>query len=380
MKCFLKRNSIISIALLLIINVLFFIKYSYRISEYLPFFSIFYILIIVFLYNKIICNKLNISQVFKITVLLIFIVVIFVILYLLPKKSLSVDRWMMIDVFWNSVEKGIYPYSVAGSNGNYPGPLPVYFILLYPFYLIGEIGIGSIFIIFVYIYYIRKNNNINSFNVFYWLFFSSIAIYWEILTRSTIFFNAVIFFIYFKFLQTNWNKSNKMFLLTAILGGMMLSTRNVFAIPVLLWSIYIMKNKMCSVRKMVRWYFILSITFAATFLPFILMSPELFLKYNPFITQTEFILPVGYILFFIILSVTAGFFIKSDDRVIFYTSIILFCIVTCHCIYGCLINGSIDLFLTNGCDISYYIFCFPFLMDTILMSLKSNKNKVIYDK
>ena len=125
----------------------------------------------------------------------IFSIVIF---QIIPVQNIRVDRWEMIQIFWDAVHQGIYPYAVHSPEGNYPGPMPIYFLLSYPFYLIQEIGWMSILAIWLLYFYIKNKKITKEKNtLIFILILSSITIYYEIITRSTILFNSIIFLLYF---------------------------------------------------------------------------------------------------------------------------------------------------------------------------------------
>lgn len=46
----------------------------------------------------------------------------------IPVESLNVDRWSVITSFWDQYFNGQYVYYAQSHLGNYPGPMPFYFI------------------------------------------------------------------------------------------------------------------------------------------------------------------------------------------------------------------------------------------------------------
>ena len=136
----------------LMINVLFVMKYLSRFSFqaaivvsmiYIPVVGITYTF-----YKKYICF----SRKKYIWILLgIFIIISIVALSIISKETLRVDRWRVVDSFWHSVGEGLYPYAQKNSDGNYPGPMPFYFILCYPFYFIHEMGFAPLFSVVLFL-------------------------------------------------------------------------------------------------------------------------------------------------------------------------------------------------------------------------------------
>ena len=363
----------------MIINAMFCFKYLYRIMPAVGYASVpLYALFIYVIYQLYIKHRLLLSLKTIFAGGVVYILLFSIILFFIPKETLNVDRWEMIELFWNSTREGHYPYGIASPGGNYPGPMPFYFILCYPFYMIGEIGlvtIGGIVIWFIHTYRRYDRNNL-SFIVL--LVASSLAICWEILVRSTIFFNTAIFALFFFWLHKISIMKQWQFYLSAIVGGVLFSTRNVYAIPLVIWGIYALYTKEVTFIRMVIWVQIFIVAFIITFLPFVLMDPAQFLVMNPFIIQGSFLLPFSWILGFIFLSCIFGLLCKNFNDVIFYTGLSFFLTITAHLIYGISNNGLSSL-MNDGADISYYIFSFPFLLSSIIglpVDEKEDKGKI----
>ncbi len=359
-----KSQKYIASILYLTINALFYFKYLYRISLIASLLSLaVYLIFSYIVFDKFYKYKLAISGKLLIVLIVGYTVCCGIVLAFIPKESLNVDRWEMIQVFWDAVSQNIYPYSAQGINGNYPGPMPFYFILSYPFYLIGEIGYMAITGVLLWLYYIYKKERKALF-LMVLLLFSSLAIYWEIFARSTIFLNSCLFAFFIFSLKDLNKKTNGEFYLLAIIGGLLTSTRTVFAIVLILWGIYVLIHERMNFWKLTKWGLCFIISFILSFIPFIMMDPEAFKEMNPFITQSSVLMPFWLVLCFIGFSVLLGFFCKRFIDVIYYGGILLFLTITGHFIYAISENG-IDGYLNAGADISYYIFCFPFLLKVI---------------
>ena len=354
----------IAFTLFSIINMLFCFKYLYRVNALLA-------IVVTLLYPIGVClvrilrsqDKLKVPFAGWIGVLLLFVIACLALFPAIPKESLNVDRWEMIQVFWDSFLKGFYPYAAQGSNGNYPGPMPFYFFLFYPFYRIGEIGLSSILAIMIWEFYIYKKEGLSALNLNCLLLYTSLAIYWEIFARSTIFFNTVLFAIYFFSLKSLKEENKISFYASALVGGLLFSTRNVFIIPLLIWGIYALRTQFRFVA-LLRWAIVFLFTFILTFVPVYALGPDQFFARNPFLTQGTVLLPFFWIICFLILTIGISFKVRSFRDVIFYSGVLLFLIITGHVIYA-LIDSGIDAYLTAGADISYYLFCFPFLLMTM---------------
>lgn len=292
-------------------------------------------------------------------------------LYFIPKEGLNVDRWKMIYTFWNAVENGVSPYSAKDINsGNYPGPMPFYFILYYPFYLIKEPALLTIIsIIFVFIYYYKKCTYKN-FCLLVLFILSSVSVYWEILTRSSIVFNSFLFAFFVFYLEDMKKFSKRIFYFTAIVGGFLFSTRNVYILILIPLFIYFLFKEDFKIVSLLKWGGVFILSFAFTFLPFILIDPLEFLVMNPFVIQSSVLLPFYVIVIFIVISVVGGFFCNDYDDVVFLGGLLFFLTGITHIIYFLLKNGTPD--------ISYTLFCFPFFLHLFIKYrvITFNKNEI----
>lgn len=365
-----KVQLFVSTLLFITINVLFYFKYLYRVSLPVAIVAVlFYLLFALFtlrLFNK---GKLLLSDKLLFPLVGVYVVSCITVLFFIPKEILNVDRWEMIEVFWDAVSNGLYPYSAQSPGGNYPGPMPFYFTICYPFYLVGEIGLITLTSVLLCFYYYYKRVEKEAFTLMVLLLFSSLAIYWEIFARSTIFFNSLLFAFYYFSIKDLKDKNNKMFYLSAVLGGLLLSTRNVFVIPLIIWGGFMLFRERIQFVRLIKWGVCLIASFFLSLLPFVLLDPSEFMKMNPFVIQSSFLMPFSYVLLFIILSFIISVFCKKYTDVIFYSGVLLFCTITGHVFYAVHEEG-IRAYLVEGADISYYIFCFPFLLEIMVNKYK----------
>jgi len=93
-----------------------------------------YIIILYFLQINTFQNRQNILFLSLIlTAYFIFSIFLF---RLIPQETLNVDRFSVITSFWDSYFNWEYVYFAKSFHGNLPGPMPFYFILALPFYLV----------------------------------------------------------------------------------------------------------------------------------------------------------------------------------------------------------------------------------------------------
>lgn len=189
MKSYSKLQNYLSLFMFITINILFYFKYLSKISIACgAITSVLYILFIIFLFKY----KPTFGRKLVNVGIITFIIATSSLLFFIPKEIFTADRWIIIDLFWDSVSNGLYPYAEKTSIGNYPGAMPFYFLLCYPFYCIREIGFITVISIALLAFHFKRKS-VQSYSLSFILSISSLCIYWEIFSRSTILINAVLF-------------------------------------------------------------------------------------------------------------------------------------------------------------------------------------------
>lgn len=364
---------IISIALLIGINLLFINKYLCRITDFAGIGT--FIMLILYIGIWIVKDKIKLSDRwcnrFNKSAILVFFLLSIIVFKTITPESLIVDRWSVISSFWKASFNHEYPYSAISHLGNPPGPMPVYFILALPFYLLGEIGYMSLFALFLFIFFIEKLKISAAVKLWNSLFLIGSAYFlWEIVCRSTIFFNSTIILgciIWFNSIDKQENRKSLYFWAVAI--GLSLSTRSVFAIPVIISSLAALRRKEVSIKNMIIVLLIAGTVFFVTFLPFLIFSPENFFRINPFITQSSLLMPFYFSVCFIILAIGTSFLCKSGNDDYFYSGLVLFLTILGYFIYHIIKRGFTSAYYSSISDISYFILCAPFLQYYILREI-----------
>lgn len=356
-----------AILMFVTVNALFYFKYAYRLSLIAGIVSViiyvgFIALLLLYWGNirRFIPNKAAIG------LIILSMVACAVALCFVPKEQFRVDRWEIVELFWDSVKQGLYPYSqTIAESGNPPGAMPFYFLLCYPFqYLIGEMGYMPVLAILIWLSYTYIRHKKDSFSLITLLMLSSFPLYWEIFTRSTIFFNAVLFALFVLSLKNFGSMPNRLFYLSAIVGGLLFSTRNVFVLTLVPWGLYVLFVEKVPFIRCFKWAICFVAAFAASFLPVILINPSEFFTQNAFIIQGSFLMPFALVLVFVLLSAAAFLLCKRFADVVFYGGGILFITIVGYGVYHLFANG-IQAYLDAQMDISYFLFAFPFLLEVI---------------
>lgn len=362
-----KKN--VSLFIFLVVSFLFSAKYLYRVTPFAGIISLVITLLYLLLWNKrnhLFPNK-EIAKKIVIAALIIFVGGSFYVFKKIPVETLNVDRWSVITSFWDSFFNGEYVYFAKSNMSNYPGPMPFYFIMALPFYFISELGYFSILGVLVFYFLIEKtirNRTLKSITII--LILMNIPYLWEVACRSNIFLNGTlvlgVLILFVKQKEFNYKNS----LAIGILIGLVLSTRNVFVIPFIIAFVYCLKTKKITIRQTVIIGAITVLTFCLTFLPFVWNYFAEFKTMNPFIIQSDVLIPFQYTLLFILASFVAGFYCKNDNEIYFYSSLILFNSILIYFLYWIMLRGFEETFTKSAADISYFILCLPFALYHLL--------------
>lgn len=365
-------KSKISFGAFVFINFIFLVKYLERITDYYLIlslvFSCFYLIVWNYSIN---IKNFRLKGVHNLILMLVFIGLSIFVFDRIDVNSLRVDRWSVITSFWDNFFENKYVYFAKSNRNNYPGPMPFYFILALPFYAIKELGFLTIVGILLFYYILKKEIKLDN-NLFIGLLLtiSSVFIFWEIACRSNIFFNGVIVLLVLKRILDTHVFNTKELLVSGILIGLSLSTRNVFVIPFIIAFCYLLRIKQLSFKETISVGIVALITFGVTFLPFIWNHFEDFKIMNPFIIQSSFLMPFELTLVFIVLAFVLSFVCKVKDDVYFFSAFTLFITIIGYYFYYFYTSGFDKTFFDSQADISYFILSTPFFMYYFLLKKK----------
>jgi hypothetical protein len=372
---FSKKN--VSLFVFLFVNFLFSVKYISRVTNYYLIISFLISLIYFFIWRyKRVLERFPISlSKLNFLILSIFVLGCYSAFNKIPVETLNVDRWSVITSFWDSYFNNQYVYFAKSNVGNPPGPMPFYFLLALPFYFIGELGwfsVMGVILFFIFLNY-SKTSKLNITTTLI-LLLSSVFYLWEVVSRSNIFLNStlVLAVLYY---YLNINKLDlKNLILTGILIGLSISTRNVLVIPFIVTFVFQLKNGLIKPKQFLLLGLISLFTFVLTFFPFVYNHFEGFKIMNPFLIQSSALVPFKYTLLFIIMAFTAGFFCKSNKDIYFFSGLILFNSIIIYFLYHINLVGFQNTFFGSDADISYFILCIPFCLCYILSQHKNHSN------
>jgi hypothetical protein len=366
-------NKILITSALLFINALFCIKYFERFTSLFPVITLLLLLIQCGLLYLPFYNKIDIKQQNKIIYLLLILSVLcsFFVFRIIHISSLNVDRWSVIYSFWEAFLNGDYPYFAKSHMNNPPGPMPIYFVIALPFYLINEIGWMPLVAVFIGVIFINKQiKNPTSQLIFILFMLTFMGFYWELLSRSTILLNSFLVLIVLLYSEKSIARQNYSFYLSALLTGVILSTRMVFIMPFLSLGIMTLFSKKVSFPRLLIWTALALFAFTLTFLPFYIGFQESFFVMNPFKVQSGFLLPSIYNYLFILVSIVLSLFFYNQLSLLLLSGYSLFISIFIYFVYHLMHSGLQGAYFQSGADISYFLFCVPFLLMHFLIEKK----------
>lgn len=281
----------------------------------------------------------------------------------LPLSSLNVDRWSVISSFWQALENGRYPYGARSHMGNPPGPMPIYFLMAYPFYRIGALSLlAAVGYCLVLGWCYRQEKPINGL-IPAFLLLTSPFVYWEIATRSNIFTFSVLVLMgleWFNRLPKQY--FNKVTLLNAAYLGLILATRSVFVLAYLVYGLSSLRRRIISWSAVIPYLLVALLCFLLPFGPFVIVWTEAFLQINPFLVQSGFLLPAYFVPIFLLLAAASGWWLSITNPASLIVGIVLFGCLGLYALYHLLEGGAAGALFGSAVDISYFLFAAPFLL------------------
>lgn len=369
-----KRSmSIVGWLLLLVVNLLFVCKYFSRVG-FSPLWScVGYtigVIFVIVLWYRVVQARLSDRVVKGMFWLLLACMTLGIgfALWKVDPMAVRVDRWSATTYFLDALFQGIYPYGVHThvSETNFPSPFPVWHYLNIPFWLLGDVGLGLIVMLWLTLAVIYLHtHNIRVVFTFLLLLALSPAYWWEVLVRSDGLSNSLLVFVVILWLDdvmiVHRNDVGEKWVVVAVVAGCIACTRLSAIIPI---AIYLFGKYIRSGKRV--WLFfpmIVASVFLFFFLPYIFWDVDswVFFSRNPFMSQSapgnRYILLV-MVLIAIILSIR----IRSFHRLMGAIGIFMFAFM-CISLIGSMSTYEGDITLLDlPCDISYLTLCFPYLM------------------
>ncbi|MCH8285554.1 hypothetical protein IIB79_03405, partial [candidate division KSB1 bacterium] len=200
-------------------------------------------------------------------------------------EEIQVGRYPALHDWIQRMLNGDFPYS---SDVPHTG-FPFWFLIAYPFYLLGDLGLLQIFcfVLFAFLLETRQNaDRIYKLQIIALLLLSPIFMY-EIVVRSDLFSNMVIVLLYLNLCERYLSKFKFSNIVLGFAGGLLLSTRAIVLIPFIIFFGHHFKTQ--PIKNSV--YFVCSggVGFVLTVIPFLIWDFASFLADGPFSRQSAYI-------------------------------------------------------------------------------------------
>jgi hypothetical protein len=288
----------------------------------------------------------------------IFSILVIVYILFFPRLG-EIGRLPAIEDWLYRFNNGLFPYNSTHTPSSYP----VIFFIAYPFYLINATGIIEFMGIAIFMFLLFKGGDSNrGILVKLAILMSSIVIYYEIVTRSELFFNmmlvALVVYLCEKYL--NPDKIDIRFLLTAVLTGIILATRSVTALLFLIYFLY-------KIRYELKYLFLFGgialLVFISFIIPFYIWDPVSFMTNGPFAVQSYLSnLPITLIFLIFIAGIYSGWAVSGVREFFFSGGVILFFAALGSFLFRVFETGVAEAVISDGYDIAYFIFAVPMLL------------------
>lgn len=368
-----RKYDLIALVCLLAISFVFGVKYIYRadiIVSLIISFSIhliegIFIYYIIYKWEDKFYPKLLDKNKNRYALIIISLIVVFIFIKDIDLLSIKVDRWSAVVYWWDAVFQNIYPYSTRTHHGGYHSPSPFLQLIFLPGYLFQDIGLINLFICGIFLFFLISKSSIGIFLTLSILFFSSLAVQWELMVRSSIIINYILLLVII--IQSDNKRISKPFytLMLALCFGLMLSTRISVILGLAPLYLYLLRKHHFKLFNHLVTILGVATGFFVTYLPLIwhwgigeVMSS------NPIMHQNKH-MPTLFTLFLIALSISSSFASKNINQLAFFLGIIYLLTGIIFDIYAIYITGFECGFIYGCGDISYINAAVPFFLYNI---------------
>ena len=358
------RNNV-ALVIIAFVNGLYFFKYS---TIYLghsllltPIYLLIFIVIIFYIdkYGNSHFKYLNQKHFFIFSSILILISIYWI--TFIPRYG-EVGRLSGIEVWLNRFFSGRFPYQYIVA----PSGFPVLFIISAPFYFLKNVGylevVGLIFYLGA-VAFLSKTIKENLFRITILLL--TPIFYYSFVVRDELFFNMMIIIVLILLAQRYFDpgKYSYKFEMFGLLFGLLLSTRSVAGMIYAVYLTYFFKQNL---PRGYLFIFLILLAFYLTLVPFFLWDQISFLLYGPFAIQLKVAaLPVWTVAIILIIAIYSGWVASNLQEVFFASGFVLFLSVLISMILKIFAFGFMQAVVNDVFDISYFIFCVPFLLLSI---------------
>lgn len=373
-QIFEKNTQKILLFILVIVNMLFVVKYCPIYSFYAALVYGFVLFSYYCIYKYFIQEDSN-NKLYNYILLAIIVCITISLLVLINPYSVTVDRWSALYNWSDTLFQGKYPYDTLTHThvaGNYPSPFPVWQVLHIPFYWLGEMGIGHLITLALVCFTLFKYRKSFNLTLFLFLILLSPCYWWEIAVRSDLMNNMFICLLFITIFHFSFRETKYMLPLGIIIG-LLLCTRLFTGIPLAIYFIpYFFRKNTIEKLKLIAGCLL---GFVCPFIPLMIWNFDMlfFFEYSPLVLQTK----QGSIYSLIAGLIFIGIFSfcwKNYKDYLLYISIILFSFILLNFIKFIYLDGFITTLTNDLFDISYFNITIPFVVLGLCLS-KTDKNE-----
>lgn len=289
----------------------------------------------------------NKNNSYFIAAILIFFLLLLYCIFFTPKVSnsfglLAIKNWL------NNLFNGTFPYSMKNTFAGYP----FFYLVLSPFYLIGNIALLEVFLwVILALFLIFHSVTVREKVIKLFFLLVSPLTFFGLFEASGYFLSAAIIIVIILLSNKYLNpaKVDRYFILFAVALGLFFSISIEVITVLIIYLLYFFRNHM---KELSLFLEILLAVFLITIIPFIVWNPILFFINGPISSFLNFKFPWWETILFLGVAFYIGWMVSDLQEIFFSTGILL------------IITSVINLFLLHT-SLSSFIFALPFLIFSI---------------
>ena len=342
---------------LLSIQAIFLLKYGERIAGFWPAAAASAAISAAFLWPPL--WRMRIGCRWRWWVLAAWALCLAVALHRFTPQHFQVDRWDAVYYWWQALLRGEFPYSARTRFDGFPSPLPFLQVVLAPFALGVDLAWATLLGWGSWVAWIwRRAGSVALPHLM--LALLAPPVLWEIMCRSTLFVNSLLFMA-FLWLSLTARRT------PIVLGGcagLLLSTRLAFAVPLAGWGLTELASRRHNLRQMIVIGLCALVVFGLTLLPlWMAWGGDAFRMHNPFGHHQRHMPLIGTA-FLLSLSLALGWL--RPQRPVQNASWVVLGFGILYCINAVATFGWHQAWYAHNADISYFLFAWPLMWTTPL--------------
>jgi hypothetical protein len=290
-----------------------------------------------------------------------------VIIIALTDESSRVSRLPAITEWIERAMAGQFPWGPETRTN--PSGFPVLFMLALPFYYLGNIGLMEVVGVALFIVAVLAVCESPAEALAAMIGLLALPIfYYELLVRSELLFNMSLVVAVLSLAERKLEvaRLDWWFAGLAVLFGLALSTRTIVGIIYAAYFAYTFRGHL---KQGLLFVLLAAAAFVLTLLPFMVQNVDRFIASGPFAVQGRFF-PMPVTVLALLAAIIGGWRARSFRVLLFAMGTVLFAVVLAAALMSVAHEGVRIVLFNDQFDISYFIFCVPFL----LLGMSGNRN------